>query len=104
MDSIKRTVRVTIEKEIEVELTASMFGEMSIDEYLAEFRSSLWYVESIDDVVEYAARVAAYGPIGIEEDGLGLVNDRDSTYPRKGDVLVREISDECECEILRDRE
>ena len=100
MESIKRTVRVTIEKEIEVELTPAMFGGMTVDEYLAEFRSGLWHVDSIDDVVVYAARVAAYGPIGVEEDGLGLVNDRDSTYPRKGDVLVRELSDDCECEIL----
>lgn len=100
MESIKRTVRVTIEKEIEVELTPAMFGGMTQEEYLAEFRKGMWHVESIDDVVKYAARCAAYGPIGREEDGLGLVNDRDSTYPRKGDVLVHEIIDECECEIL----
>lgn len=100
METIKRTVRVIIAKEIEVELTPAVFGGMSQDEYLAEFSKCLWHVDSIDDVVKYAARCAAYGPIGVEEDGLGLVNDRDSTCPRKGDVLVREISDECECEIL----
>lgn len=100
MESIKRTVRVTIEKEIEVELTPAVFGGMSQDEYLAEFRKGLWHVDGIDDVVKYAARCAAYGPIGVEEDGLGLINGRDCIYPRKGDVLVREISDECECEIL----
>ena len=100
MEPIKRTVRVTLEKEIEVELTPEMFAGMTVDEYLAEFRKGLWDVDGIDDVVKYAARVAAYGPIGREEDGLGLVNDRDSKYPRRGDVLVHEISDDCECEIL----
>ena len=100
METIKRTVRVTIEKEIEVELPPAVFGGMSQDEYLAEFRKGLWYVDGIDDVVEYAARCAAYGLIGVQVDGLGLVNDRDSTYPRKGDVLVHEISDECGCEIV----
>jgi len=100
MESIKRTVRVTIEKEIEVELTPTVFGGMSQDEYLAEFRKGLWHVDGIDDVVKYAARCAAYGPLGVEEDGLGLINHRDSIYPRKGDVLVHEISDDCECEIL----
>lgn len=98
--SIKRTVRVTIEKEIEVELTPAVFGGMTQEEYLAEFRKGLWHVDSIDDVVKYAARCAAYGSVGAHEDGLGLVNGRDSTYPRKGDVLVHENSDDCECEIL----
>lgn len=100
MEPIKRTVRVTIEKEIEVELTPEMFAGMTVDEYLAEFRKGLWDVEGVDDLVKYAARCAAYGPVGREEDGLGLVNYRDSEYPRRGDVLVKEISDDCECEIL----
>ncbi|MCB1900062.1 MAG: hypothetical protein KDH16_12270 [Rhodocyclaceae bacterium] len=100
METIKRTVRVTIEKEIEVELTPAVFGRMTKDEYLAEFRKCLWHVDDIDDVVKYAARCAAYGPVGVQEYGLGLINDRDSNYPRKGDVLVHEISDDCECEIL----
>lgn len=96
MKSIKRIVRVTIEKEFEIELTPAMFHGMTETEYLAKFRKGLWHVDDMDDVVKYAARCAAYGPIGGQEDGLGRLNYQGS----EGDVLVREISDECECEIL----
>lgn len=99
MESIKRTVRVTIEKEFEIELTPAVFGEMTEAEYLAEFRKGLWNVESIDDVVKYAARMAAYYGESTH-DGLGLVGPHQSTYPRVPDVKYREILDECDEEIL----
>lgn len=100
MESIKRVVRVTIEKEIEVELMPSMFGPLTEAEYLAEFRKTFWDVDSIDDVVKYAARVAATGGEGSQHDGLGLVGHHTSSYPRVPDVKFREISDEYETEIL----
>ncbi|MCE5180499.1 MAG: hypothetical protein LLG15_01735 [Betaproteobacteria bacterium] len=100
MESIKRTVRVTIEKEIEIELTPEMFGGMTEEEYLSDFREGLWDVESIDDVVKYAARMAAYHGGGMQHDGLGLLDFHLSTYPRVPDVKFRELMDECEEEIL----
>lgn len=100
MESIKRTVRVTIEKEIEVELMPSMFGGMTEEEFLAEFRRGLWDVETIDDVAKYAARMAATVGSGGEHDGIGLLSHDYSTYPRVPDVKFREVLDECEEEIL----
>jgi len=99
MEPIKRTVRVVIEKEIEIELMPSMFCDMTEEEYLADFRKVLWYVDSIDDVVKYAARMAAYYGGGMH-DGLGLLNAHYSTHPRVPDVKFRDISDECEEELL----
>lgn len=100
METIKRTVRVTIEKEFEIELPPTFFGSMTEKEYLAEFRKGLWAVESIDDVIKYAARMAAYYGGGMEHDGLGLLDSHHSTYPRVPDVKFRELMDESEEEIL----
>lgn len=100
MEPIKRTVRVTIKKEVEIEIMPSMFGGMSEEEYLAEFRKGLWEVESMDDVVKYAARMAVYYGGGSQHDGLGLLGAHYSTHPRVPDVKFREISDESEEEIL----
>lgn len=100
MEPIKRTVRVVIEKEIEIELMPSMFGGMTEEEYLADFRKGLWDVDSIDDVVKYAARMAAYYGGGMQHDGLGLLDAHYSTHPRVPDVKFRDISDECEEELL----
>lgn len=100
MEPIKRTVRVTIEKEIEVELMPSMFGGMTEEEFLAEFRKGLWNVETIDDVAKYAARMAATVGSGVEHDGIGLLSYHYSSYPKEPDVKFREIIDECEEEIL----
>ena len=97
--SIKRTVRVTIEKEIEIELTPAVFGGMSIEAYLAEFRNSLWHVDTIDDVVKYAACLAATGGRGCHHDGLGLLDDID--IPRQPDVRFREIDENIETEVTQ---
>lgn len=109
-EAIKRTVRVTIEKVIEIEFTQELFRVfdngneryLSVDEYLHEFRKSLWNVDNIDDVAKYAAKMAADGCIGMELDGLGLLNDRHSLYPRKGDVLAKVCDEDVETEIIQD--
>lgn len=100
MSTMKRTVRVTITKEIEIELTPSMFGGMTEEQYIAEFRKGLWDIDGIDDVFKYAARMAADGAIGSEQDGLGLINSPWSEYPRRGDVLAQEISCDFEEEFI----
>lgn len=71
MTTIKKTVRITIEKEIEIELTPAVFDGMSVEEYLEEFKKGLWDVASIDDVIKYAARMAAYYGGGMQHDGIG---------------------------------
>lgn len=100
-ESIKRKVRVVIEREIEIELTPEMFGEMSIEEYLAEFSNGLWDIDSVDDLAKYAARVVAYNDASsTEEEGLGLVGPRHQKYPRVPDVKFDVVYEECEEEIL----
>lgn len=100
MESIKRKVRVVIEKEIEVELTPEMFRGMTVNEYLDEFRQALWPVKGVDDVAKYAAQMAATGYTSMEVDGLGFLAGSHSGYLRKPDVVANEISSEISCEIV----
>lgn len=98
-EPIKRTVCVTIEKEIEITLMPSMFGGMTEEEYLAEFSKGLWHVDSIDDVVKYAARMAAYSDSMRQEDGLGYLGGPYDTRPRTPDVVFNILYDSSEEEI-----
>lgn len=91
---LKYKFRVTIEKEIEVDLPANFASE----EYLKDFRAGLWCVEGGDDVAEYAARMAADCGSGYNHDGLGLLSDSD--FPRPPDVRFRELESDMEAEIL----
>lgn len=101
MNTIKRRVLVTIEKEVEIELMPTLFGNMTEEEYLAEFRKGLWDIEGIDDVVKYAARMAATMGSGYQHDGLGLLSESHSTYPRVPDVKFTIMMDECTEEIVK---
>lgn len=100
MKTIKRTVRVTIEKEIEIELMPSVLGGATEAEFLAEFRKGLWAVESIDDVIKYAARMAAEHGGGMAHDGIGLLDYSHSTYPRVADVKFKILTEDIDEEIL----
>lgn len=99
---MKRTIRVTITKELEVELPPGFFDkfQMTEAEYLEEFRRYMWPIEGIDDVFKYAARMAACYGSGREHDSLGLLAYDYTTYPRVPDVKFRELSEEIEEEIL----
>lgn len=97
---LKKTIRVTIEKEIEVELMPSMFGDMSEEQFIAEWRKGLWKIEGMEDVIKHAACMAASFGSGMEHDGIGLVGYYHTTYPRVPDVKFREISLDIETEIL----
>lgn len=99
-NNMKRKVRVIITKEIEVELTPAVFGEMTQEQYLQEFRSGLWHVDDIDDVFKYAASMAAEYGGGYSHDGLGLVNSSHSTYPRVPDVKADVVDEDVETEII----
>ena len=100
MESIKKTVRVIIEKEIEIELMPSMFKGMSIEEYLDEFRNSLWDVDDIDDVIKYAARIAATNGGGHTHDGIGLLSRRTATRNHQPDVKFVDLMEFCSEEII----
>lgn len=95
----KRVVRVTITKEIEVELMPTVLGPMTEEQYLAEFNAGLFPVESMDDVIKYAGEMAArYG--GGSHDGLGLVGEHYVTTPKVPDVKFRELDEEVEVEFI----
>lgn len=96
METIKRKVLVTIEKEISVELPA----ELGTEQAIAEWKKGLWDIDSIDDIAMYAAEMAAKYGGGMEHDGLGLLSESHSKYPRIPDVKFDIIVDECETEII----
>ena len=52
---MKKTVLVTIRKEIEVDIP----DEMLTEEYLEEFSSYMFYVDSPDELFEHAAQYIA---------------------------------------------
>ena len=99
-ESMKRKLRVTITKEIEIELTPVVFRGLSQQQYLEQFRTSLWHVEGIDDVFIYAAEMAATCGSGYEHDGLGLLSSSYSTYPRVPDAKYVELSEDIDTECV----
>ena len=95
MESITKTLRVTIEKEVRITITPKLFGPLTQEQYLIEFRKGLWDIDGIDDVIEYAARMAAeYG--GGSYDGLGKLA-QDYHNP---DVIYDILSEEIEAEFI----
>lgn len=98
--AFKRTVRVTIEKEIEIELTPAVFGPLSVEEYLEEFRKSLFEVEGLDDVFKYAAEMAAHYGAGYSHDGLGLMGEAGMPSAQKAKVIFNVVLDDTDTELL----
>lgn len=96
---MKRKVTVTITKEIEIELTPAVFGDLSQEQYLEEFRKGLFYVEDLDDIFKYAAEMAAHHGGGYQHDGLGLLSESYSTYPRVPDVKFKVLDEDTETEL-----
>lgn len=96
----KQKVRVTVIKEIEIELTTTLLHGMTEAEYLESFRSGLWDIDGMDDVVKYAARMAALYGGGCQHDGLGLLDTHSTTHPRVPDVKFRVIDEEDETEFI----
>ncbi|RGE46984.1 hypothetical protein DZC30_00835 [Comamonas testosteroni] len=97
---MKRKVRVTITKEIEIELTPAVFGDLSQEQYLEEFRKGLWQIEGIEDVFKYAAEMAAHHGGGYQHDGLGLLSEHCSTHPRVPDVKFNVLEEDTESEFI----
>ena len=100
MEPIKRKLRVTIEKEIEIEIMPSMFYGETEEEYLKQFNEGLWPVGGIDDVIKYAAQTAAVDGGGYSHDGLGRVEGVHMKGVVDADVYFNEISYEIESEFI----
>lgn len=80
---MKKTILVTITKEIEVDLP----DEMLTEDYLKEFSSFMFYTESQDDLFRYAAQyVARFNNSNVE--GVGRVG-------------CTELSEDVDTEILK---
>lgn len=97
---IKKRVRVTIVKDLEIEIMPSMFGGMTEAQYIEEFRNGLWHVAGMDDVIKFAARMAAVYGAGSEHDGIGLIGYSETTHPRIPDVKFWNVDVDIEEEIL----
>ena len=98
--SIKRRVRVTIEKEFDVELTDKMFGDMCREGYITNFCECLWEIDGIDDVVKYAARMVADGGVGYSYDGLGIIRYAGPNV--KAGVLISNMDEDMEVDIIKE--
>lgn len=94
MSDLVRTYRVTITKEIRIELPA----RFSDPELIREWSEALWPIEDAEDIAQHAAEMAAKGFGGYELDGLGLLGPAYSKYPRVPDVKFTELSHEIEVE------
>lgn len=100
METIKRKLRVTIEKDIEIEIMPSMFYGMSEEEYLKEFREGLWHVDGIDDVVKFAAKVAAVDGRGPTYDGIGRLEVKHMKDSEEAEVYFEVLSSDIEAEFI----
>ena len=100
-EMIKRTVRVTITKVVEVEFPA----EWGSAENIADWRRGLWHIDGVDDIAKFAARMAATGSEGYQTDGIGLLGQRGRLYGAKTpDVIFNETHEDYEEEIIPDGE
>lgn len=96
MQNIVKTVRVTIEKEVKITITPKLFGPLTQEKYLEEFCSGLWEVEGMDDIVQYAARMAAEYGSGYSHDGLGKLG-KEYENP---DVIFDVLYEDTDTEII----
>lgn len=94
---MKKTVRVTIEKEIEIDIP----DHMLTPEYKADFESGLWKYEDENELFTYAARMAAGQGDGHYE-GLGFLGYRLAQYIATPDVRFEILYDDLETEVLED--
>jgi hypothetical protein len=98
---MKKKVQVIITKEFEIELTDELYGGMSTEEYLKEFSSAFFQIDSEEDLLKYAAGMyAEFGEGSFE--GLGRIGMYYSTYPSVPQIKINEIYADNEVEILKE--
>jgi len=96
---MKKTIQVTIVKEIEIELTAAFFGKLTQEQYLSEYGKYFHQVAGMDDVFKYAARMVAINGPG-EYEALGQTGSIHAINQSALSVKFNELSEEIEEEIL----
>ena len=97
--TMKRKIRVTMEKDIEIEIMPSMFIGMTEEEYLKEFSETFWTVNNMDDIFKFAAKVAAVHGRG-EEEGLGMLEPKHMKGMCKADVYYGELVEDITAEFI----
>jgi hypothetical protein len=101
---MKRTVRVTIEKEFDIDIPDHLLS----DENIQSFEDFMWEIEDEDKregLFKYAARCAAYDWDFVE--GLGYIGEaymREFMKNPESYIVVSEKYDDCEEEIIRSKE
>jgi len=90
---MKKTVRVTIEKELEIDIP----DEMLTPEHVEAFSKTMWEIEGPDELFGHVARqIAYYGAHFVE--GIGPCEH--SSASDEETASFRELLDECEVEVL----
>jgi len=95
---MKKTVRVTIEKEYEIELTP----EVLTQEFIDEFESYMFELsgedleEKQESLFKFAATQAGYNPSFIE--GLGKAENE--LYGRPANVVYKQIEEWIDMEVV----
>lgn len=90
---MKKTVRVTIEKELEIDIP----DEMLTPEHVAAFSQTMWEINGPDELFGHAARqIAYYGAHFVE--GIGKCEHAPASDAET--ASFRELLDECETEVL----
>jgi hypothetical protein len=93
MATTKKTMRVTITKEIEVEIN----DECLTPEWLAAFTETMFEIEGPVEMFGYVAgHIARFGNSFIE--GVGPASTRYAVAPANARVLWRELSEDVEAE------
>jgi hypothetical protein len=96
--AITRLVRVVTEKEVRVTFPDGFFkNDVDTEEkYIAVFNKEMWPIDSMDDVADYAARMAA------EDGGRGTYDALGKIGPEwdKPDVIVSIGMEDSETEII----
>ena len=88
---MKKTVRVTIEKEIEIDV----YDDIASEEFLNSFSKVMWPVDSVDEIFEYiATRIAEYGNNFVE--GVGRASRSDESAEIEYKVVYEDVC----CDIL----
>jgi hypothetical protein len=78
--SIVRTFEVTTTKKIRIVLP----DVYDTPDILREWRESLWHIDGVDDMAEYAARLVAEGSAEYNNDGVGRMRTESEAEWRAG--------------------
>ena len=97
---IKRKIRVTITKEIEVTLS----NDVESPELQEAWKKDLWHIDGVDDIAKYAAEMAAIHGSGYEHDGIGLLGYSHIQFPRKPDAFFELLHEDTEVDLIGDCE